>query len=472
MGRGMSAVGQVQSSVDDGAADAAVKTIVLLSSSATSLVLFRGEFMRKLAGRGLRVIALAPDFTESERGRIRGFGAEPIDITLERTGLSPLRDLRDLLRLARLYRRLAPDAVIGYFIKPVIYGSIAARLASVPRRFALIAGLGYVFTDSGQPDSWRRKALRLAVSSLYKLALSLCDRVFFLNRDDRDAFVGAGRVDSAKVVLLPSEGIDLDRFSPAPPVSAPMRFLLIARLLREKGLVEFAEAARIVRARHPEAQFRLVGGADPNPGALSPDLVEGWVGDGLLEWTGEIADVRPEIAASSVYVLPSYREGKPVSTQEAMAMARPIVTTDVPGCRDTVEEGVNGFLVPVRDGRALAEAMIRFVDDPALIPRMGAASRRIAERDFDVARINETIAAAMDLDRWATPPAGRPSIAEARLIRERDTSLARMDMAAEGELEKEVVTHRKGYESFTFLMKWAAVTCVVIGFIVILLIRK
>jgi glycosyltransferase involved in cell wall biosynthesis len=401
MGSGMISVGPVESCVENPAAPAAGKTIVLLSSSSISLVLFRGEFMRKLAGRGMRVIALAPDFDPSRRERIRGLGAEPMDITLERTGLSPLRDLRDLVRLARLFRRLSPDAVIGYFIKPVIYGSLAAKLARVPRRFALIAGLGYVFTDSGLPDSWKRKALRLAVSSLYRLALSLCDRVFFLNRDDRDAFLNAGRVRDDKVVLLPSEGIDLDRFLPAPPVTSPIRFLLIARLLREKGLVEFADAARIVRARHPDAEFHLVGGADPNPGALSLDLVEGWVREGVLEWKGEIADVRPAIAMSSVYVLPSYREGKPISTQEAMAMARPIITTDVPGCRDTVEEGVNGFLVPVRDSRALAEAMIRFVEEPGLIPVMGKQSRRIAERDFNIVAINETIVAAIDLDHWA-----------------------------------------------------------------------
>lgn len=400
----MIAAGQVQSSVDNPAAPGAGKTIVLLSSSSISLVLFRGEFMRKLAGRGLRVIALAPDFDPPGRERIRSFGAEPMDITLERTGLSPLRDLRDTVRLARLFRRLSPDAVMGYFIKPVIYGSIAASLARVPRRFALIAGLGYIFTDSGQRDSWRRKALRFAVSSLYRLALSLCDRVFFLNRDDRDSFLSAGRVREDKVVLLPSEGIDLDRFSPAPPVTSPIRFLLIARLLREKGLIEFADAARIVRARHPDVEFHLVGGADPNPGALSPDVVEGWVREGVLEWKGEMADVRPAIAMSGVYVLPSYREGKPISTQEAMAMARPIVTTDVPGCRDTVEDGVNGFLVPVRDSRALAEAMIRFVEEPKLIAAMGAQSRRIAERDFNVATINETIVAAMDLDGWAPVP--------------------------------------------------------------------
>ena len=397
----MIAAGQVPSLINAAVAPVAGKTIVLFSANAISLLLFRGELMRKLTGRGMRVIALAPDFDPPGRERIRALGAEPLDITLERTGLSPLQDLRDLVRLVRLLRSLAPDAVIGYFIKPVIYGSLAAKIAGVPRRFGLIAGLGYVFTATGKRDAWSRKALRFGVSNLYRLALSLCDRVFFLNQDDRDLFLSAGLVGSDKAVLLASEGVDLDRFSPAPPVTAPIRFLVIARLLREKGLVEFAEAARIVRERYPEVEFQLVGGADPKPGSLSPELVESWVREGVLEWRGEVADVRAAIATCSVYVLPSYREGKPMSTQEAMAMARPIITTDVPGCRDTVEEGVNGFLVPVRDSSALAQAMIRFIEEPALIPAMGAQSRRIAERKFDVAAINRTIAAAMDLDRWA-----------------------------------------------------------------------
>lgn len=399
----MIAAGSVQSLADLANPPLDVKTIVLFCSDSNALLLFRTEFIRKLVGRGMRVIALAPGFDPPGRERIRALGAEPFDLTLDRTGLSPLHDLRDVLQLTRLLRRLAPDAIIGYFIKPVIYGSLAAKLAGVPRRFALIAGLGYVFTRDGLRDGWRRKALRFAVSNLYRLALSLCDRVFFLNTDDRSHFVDAGLVGSKKAVLLPSEGIDLDRFSPAPPVTSPIRFLVIARLLREKGLVEFAEAARIVRERHPHVEFLLVGGADPKPSSLSPALVESWVAEGVLDWKGYLEDVRPAIAMSSVYFLPSYREGKPVTTQEAMAMARPIITTDVPGCRDTVEDGVNGFLVPVRDSQALARAMIRFVDAPSLIAPMGAQSRRLAEQKFDVATVNGMIAAAMDLDRWAPP---------------------------------------------------------------------
>lgn len=376
-------------------------TIALISSTAPSLILFRGDFIRSLAARGFRVFALAPDFDPATRRKIEKLGAEAVDISLDRTGVSPLRDFRDLGRLAKLLGRLSPDAVLGYFIKPVIYGSLAAWLAGVPRRYAMIAGLGYVFTPDGRREGLKRKALRLAASSLYRLSLGLCHRVFFLNPDDRSEFLTNRLVAERRTILLPGEGIDLNHFAPAPPVASPLRFLLIARLLREKGLIEFAEAARIVRARYPEAEFHLVGGGrDANPGALSPSEVEGWVREGWLSWDEAVEDVRPAIARSSVYVLPSYREGKPRSTQEAMAMARPIITTDVPGCRDTVRPGVNGFMVPVRDSVALAEAMIRFVEQPGLIPAMGAESRRMAECLFDVDKVNDMIVAAMEVPLW------------------------------------------------------------------------
>jgi glycosyltransferase involved in cell wall biosynthesis len=173
--------------------------------------------------------------------------------------------------------------------------------------------------------------------------------------------------------------------------------MLMARLLREKGIYEYVEAARAVRQQHPHARFLLLGGTDPNPGALTREEVAAWVAEGVVEWLGHVDNVRPWIASTSVYVLPSYREGKPRSTQEAMAMSRPVITTDAPGCRDTVIEGVNGFLVPVRDSAALADAMMRFIDQPELIPRMGRESRRIAEERFDVHRINRVMLVEMGI---------------------------------------------------------------------------
>lgn len=386
----------------DGAGAAAAgqgPSIAIVTSIAYSLPNFRGALIAALIERGLRVYALAPDYDDKTRAAVLKLGAEPVDFPLERTGMRPLRDLRDMFRLAALFRRLRPDVVFCYFIKPVIYGSLAARRARVPRRYAMIAGLGYVYTAGVGKMGWRRRLLRGMVSRLYRFALARCSKVFFQNQDDLGQFAAAGLIEPDKAILLKGSGVDLAHFAPAQPVPSPVVFLLMARLLREKGIGEYVEAARLVRASPAgaAARFVLLGGRDPNPGGFTQAEVDAWTAEGVIEWHDHVDDVRPWIAASSVYVLPSYREGKPRSTQEAMAMARPVITTDVPGCRDTVEEGVNGFLVPPRDAAALAAAMQRFIADPALVVTMGRESRRLAAAHFDVHVINGTILRAMDV---------------------------------------------------------------------------
>lgn len=375
-----------------------MRRLAIISNQAFSLVNFRGYLIRELVAAGVEVYALAPDYDDRFRGEVRSLGAVPVDFSLARTGMNPLRDGLDLLRLTNLLRRIRPDATLGYFIKPVIYGTIAAWLAGVPRRYALIEGLGYVFTESGAKESWRRVVLCWIVSALYRAALKRAERVFFLNDDDISEFVEKGIVDQDKTVKLGGIGVDLDEWRPLPPSMQPLTFLLAARLLREKGIVEYAEAARRVKRRYPNVRFVLLGGLDPNPGGLTQSEVEGWVREGLLEWPGHV-DVRPWLAQTSVYVLPSYREGVPRSTQEAMAMGRPVITTDAPGCRETVEHGRNGFLVPVRDPRALAEAMLRFIEQPELIESMGRESRRMAEERFDVYKVNAVMLQAMGIER-------------------------------------------------------------------------
>lgn len=377
-----------------------IASIAILSSSALSLVNFRDALIARLVGAGLRVWALAPDHDDDTRARLRALGAEPVDISLDRTGMHPLRDLADMIGLAHTFRRLAPDAVLGYFVKPVIFGSLAARLARVKHRFALVAGLGFVFTPEAGRPSLRRKWLRRIVSALYGAGFAACHKVFFQNGDDIAEFAAAGLIDPAKAVQLNGTGVDLSRFAPAPPVTEPVSFILVARMLKEKGIVEFATAARAVKALHPDARFHLAGGLDPNPGGLSRAEIQSWADEGILEWHGHVEDVRPLIAASSVFVLPSfYREGKPRSTQEALAMAKPVITTDWVGCRDTVVDGVNGFLVPIRDSKALEQAMLRFIGNPALIPAMGAESRRLAEERFDIDAINDEMLAVMGIGK-------------------------------------------------------------------------
>ncbi len=367
----------------------------IVGNAGVSLVNFRGPLIEDIVARGHRVLALAPDFDESTRAAVRACGAEPVDYSLSRTGLNPARDFVDCCRLFRTLRGLNVDCVLSYAIKPVIYGTFAAALARIPRRHALLTGLGYAFTR-GEEASLKRRLVGRSARFFYRKALARADRVFMQNPDDAHDFVSMGIIGQDKIVTVDGTGIRLDEWVPAPPVSSPLTFLLAARMLRDKGVFEFVEAARAVRAAHPSARFILAGDTDANPEAISRQQLTAWVKSGVVEWPGQVA-VREWLAQASVFVLPSYREGVPRSTQEAMAMGRPIITTDAPGCRETVIAGENGFLVPPRNAQALAAAMRRFIAEPGLIASMGAKSRTYAEEKFDVRKINAVMIRAMGL---------------------------------------------------------------------------
>jgi glycosyltransferase involved in cell wall biosynthesis len=288
--------------------------------------------------------------------------------------------------------------VLSYTIKPVIYGTLAAWLAGVPHRFALITGLGYAFQGCGQ-----RSRLQALVQRLYGLALARAQRVFFQNHDDLALFQERGILNPhTQVCVVNGSGVDLDSFAvrplPAAALAGSVRFLFIGRLLGDKGVREYAQAARLLKRSHPQVQCALVGWVDSNPNAITQAELDGWIADGSIEFLGRLADVRPAIEACSVYVLPSYREGTPRTVLEAMAMGRPIVTTDAPGCRETVIDGENGFLVPVQDAVALAQAMARFIDEPALQTSMGIRSRLIAEVKYDVHKVNAVMLVGMGVE--------------------------------------------------------------------------
>ena len=372
--------------------------IALITTQAFSLGNFRGPLIRALCNAGVKVLALAPDYDDDTRATVTAFGATPVDCRLKRTGMNPLNDALDTLHLALLLRRLCPDIILGYTIKAVIFGTVAAWLARVPRRFAMIEGLGFVFSETIGNLSLKRRLLRSTVLFLYRIALVRADRVMFLNPDDVAYCVNNGVVSREKASCLGGIGVDLAEWGSVPSVTVPVTFLLAARLLREKGIVEYITAARLVKLKYPEVRFILLGGLDANPGGLGRAEVEAWAQEGIVEWPGHVS-VRQWLEQASVYVLPSYyREGVPRSTQEAMAMGRPVITTDSPGCRETVEQGVNGFMVPVRDASALEQAMLNFVRQPELIAPMGTASRLMAEAKFDVHKINAEIFKIMAID--------------------------------------------------------------------------
>lgn len=362
---------------------------LLVASYADSLIPFRGPLLDDLLARGVEVHVAVPEVPPGSalRRSLEDRGLRVHDVPLQRTGMNPWQDCATLLHLWRLKRRIRPTCVLGYTIKPVIYGTLAASLARVPQRFALITGLGYAFIgERGGGDG--RGLLRLLVERLYALALRSTHKVFFQNPDDQALFRGQGILGpSTPSCVLNGSGVDLARYRVEPLPATPC-FLLIARLLGDKGVREYVAAARQVKARFPAATFNLVGWIDGNPDAIGRDELAGWVKEGVVRYLGRLDDVRPAIAAASVYVLPSYREGTPRTVLEAMAMGRAIVTTDAPGCRETVVPEENGFLVPVRAVDALARAMLRFIDEPALVTRMGARSRQIAEEKYDVRRVN------------------------------------------------------------------------------------
>ncbi len=366
--------------------------ISIIGNQALSLINFRESIIIDMVKRGIRVLALAPDYDDAKRDKVRAMGAQPIDFSLSRNGMNPLRDIADMLRLALLLQRLDPVISFAYFTKPVIYGTLAAWIVNIPKRFAMIEGLGYAFSEEDRGKSLKLKILRWIIIQLYTIALHRTERVFFLNEDDVKEFIHLKIISSNKVVQLSGIGVDLDKWKPVQSVMKPATFLLAARLLKEKGIIEYANAAKVIKQKHPDTQFILLGSLDSNPGALSRHEIEQLSADCGIKWHGYVPDVRPWIARASVFVLPSYyREGVPRSIQEAMAMARPIITTDAPGCRETVIEGENGFLIPLHNIDALIDAMQQFILHPQLIERMGQSSRRIAEERFDEERINQII---------------------------------------------------------------------------------
>jgi len=370
--------------------------LLLVASFPDSLIKFRGPLIEGLIQAGCTVHVAVPGLeAESDiASRLTGLGVTVHDIPLERTGLNPVKDLSALLALRKLVGEIRADYVLGYTIKPVIYGTLAAWLGGARNRFALITGLGYAFTGEA---TGLRKVLRVLIQQLYRFSLSRNRLVFFQNPDDEALFRQLKLLKPAiPSRVVNGSGVDVAEYAVAPLPEAPV-FLLIARLLGDKGVREYAQAAALVKTQYPDAVFRLVGWIDDNPDAISQVELDDWVETGTIEFLGKLSDVRPAIANCGVYVLPSYREGTPRTVLEAMAMGRAVITTDAPGCRETVVDGDNGYLVPVQEVTSLADAMIKLIASPDRVFTMGARSRQIAEEKYDVHKVNAVMLKEMGL---------------------------------------------------------------------------
>ena len=357
------------------------RRLLLVCNDLVYLLNFRSALIREMVAQGLAVTIAGPDPTSEQAEALRALGVDFEPWRLRKAGRNPLAEIASLSALAAIVRRTAPDIVFAYAIKPVIYALWAADWAKVPRRVAMITGLGYAFIDG---PGLKRRITRLAASLAYRSAFDRASRVIFQNPDDEAHLRALGVLSRPEIAArVAGSGVDLARFARAPLPSGPPVFLMVARLLRDKGVYEYVEAARQVRARLPEARFLLAGAGDENPAAVSLSEIEAWKAEGVVEPLGHLADVRPALRACHVFVLPSYREGLPRTALEAMAIGRPIVTTDVPGCRETVEPGVNGYLAAARDADSLARAMLQAVADPARVRAMATRSRAMAQARFE-----------------------------------------------------------------------------------------
>ena len=357
--------------------------ILVVSPKNKTVFNFRGDLIRDMISRGHEVLVTGPnmDFVDD----ILALGvSEFIHVPLVKDNTSISGDLSYLNHLIKVMKEKKPDLVFGYTIKPVIYGSMAAKAAGVPQIHAMVTGLGRVYASSGV----KARAVRMVTKILYKTAFRACENVIFQNRDDIDELVSGGYLPENKTILVNGSGVNMDRFLRTELPEDPV-FLMVSRIIREKGVMEYCQAARAVRQVCPNARFILLGGFDGSIGALKPGDIQPYIDDGSIEFPGEVKDPVAFYHRASVFVLPSYyREGLPRTLLEAMSCGRAIVTTDWPGCRVPVADGVNGYLVPVKDSAALTDRLSRLAMDSSLRSKMGEAAYQSCLTRFEVGIIN------------------------------------------------------------------------------------
>lgn len=370
--------------------------ILFIAANARSLVANRGELIKSLTHLGLVVGALVPEYDYLDN--VTSLDIPIWRYKLNRHSINPLQELVAFWQLRQQITSIAPQSVFAYAMKPITFGVAAARLAGVKHIYCLVTGLGYLFTANSIEARIFKQISRILLAS----SAILSELFIFQNPDDqKELEKGWMFRNFAKSIVVNGSGVDLKAYPFLEPDTTKLIFICVARLLQEKGIREFVQAATAVKQIHPSVCFWLLGGLDKTlKNSITQTEIEQWQAQGSVEFLGQVSDVRPYLQKSSVMVLPSYyREGIPRSILEAMSVGRPIITCDTPGCRETVQNGVNGYLVPPRDVASLEERMLWFIENPFAIKTMGAASRRLAEEKFDVVKVNKAILAGMNLSQ-------------------------------------------------------------------------
>lgn len=366
------------------------KRILVLSSLANSLTNFRGDFIKNLVKNGYKVYAGAPEFSEEQISEVEDLGAIPVVYNLQRTGLNPFKDLKTIMELKKIMTNNKIDLVFPYTVKPVIYGSIAANMNKIPV-ISLITGLGFTFTGL----TTKARVLQRLNEFLYKISIRKNKSVIFQNNDDRNLFFERNILTkNNKTEVVSGSGVNLDRFKfrAKECSNEATSFIIVTRLIREKGTHLFIEAAKVLKEKYPNAEFHIIGAVQNSPSAVKVEDLKTLHENGVVVFHGTQSNILEHLTQRDVFVLPSfYREGVPRSILEALSVGLPIITTDTPGCRETIIEGENGFLIPTQNLEALINAMEFFITNPDKLKEMGLRSRKYAEDRFDVNIINKDL---------------------------------------------------------------------------------
>lgn len=366
--------------------------IAVLSSHTPSLFWFRMDMMKGFIKHGNSVIALGQEPESEWKNKFEEHGIQYKQIFVERNGINPLKDLKTYREISSFLKEEKPDKVFAYQAKTIIYGCLAAKANGIKDIYPLIAGLGSIFRGRGL----KNKIIKTVMGIEFRVAFMFSKKVFFQNRDDKNEFIKMGLVKANKIVIINGSGVNLEKFKPQPIPKSPA-FLFIGRLIKDKGIMEYLEACKRIKDSYPEVRCMVVGPYDTNPSALKPHELKPFIDNNIIEYFGEQSDVRPYLNQCSVYVLPSYHEGTPKTVLEAMATGRPIITCDTPGCKETVTDNYNGFLVAVKNIDGLVNKMKILLTDSSLSELMAERSLQIAKDKYDIDLVNKSIMETMDL---------------------------------------------------------------------------